>query len=157
MGTFGFNNRSLVVFVLVALSFRQYSQVSGLLLSKVRVTLINQLESEQSLTLHCRSKDDDLGRHVIPFMHAYEWKFYVNFWGTTLFWCNFWWRDADGTLIDGSFKIYEYERDEDICFNMCVWGIHENGLLLYHKFVDKWEKLYRWPMPEKRRRRKRIP
>ncbi|CAI0453446.1 unnamed protein product [Linum tenue] len=52
------------------------------------VYIQNQMSSHQANTLlvHCRSKDDDLGIHYLKFNSSYKWKFTPIPW-TTLFWC----------------------------------------------------------------------
>ncbi|KAL1188787.1 putative S-protein [Cardamine amara subsp. amara] len=73
------------------------------------------------LTVHCKSKDDDLGPHAVPFNQNYHFGFKPNILKTTLFFCSFRW--------DKQFKwfdIFDAQRDEDICVN-CNWVIKPDG------------------------------
>ena len=38
-----------------------------------------------TLTVHCKSKNDDLGEHVLRTGENYSWNFKENFWRSTLF------------------------------------------------------------------------
>ncbi|CAI0394512.1 unnamed protein product, partial [Linum tenue] len=42
---------------------------------------------EEILTVHCQSKDDDLGGHAVAVGATYHWDFGTNLLGGTLFWC----------------------------------------------------------------------
>ncbi|PON63769.1 Self-incompatibility protein [Parasponia andersonii] len=57
--------------------------------SSVKIT--NSLGPNIDLTLHCKSKDDDLGDHVLPYNASFGFDFNRNIWGTTLFFCGFPW------------------------------------------------------------------
>ncbi|KAK9288939.1 hypothetical protein L1049_017410 [Liquidambar formosana] len=46
---------------------------------KTRVTIINELGEGLNLTVHCKSKDDDLGQHVIGYQMSYDFRFTPNF------------------------------------------------------------------------------
>lgn len=89
------------------------------------VRVLNKLEStntEFNLTVHCKSKDDDLGAHVLRHDQYFEWSFYVNFWGTTLFFCGLNWHDASK-----SFDAYKLRRDKKRC-NHCLWEVRNDGV-----------------------------
>ncbi|XP_062088952.1 S-protein homolog 5-like [Humulus lupulus] len=79
------------------------------------VRVVNKLDEGLSLTIHCKSKNDDLGVHVLGRDEYFEWTFYVNLWETTLFFCRFDWRDASKT-----FDAYRAIRDIHRC-NHCLW------------------------------------
>ncbi|CAN0897798.1 S-protein homolog 1 [Linum grandiflorum] len=54
----------------------------------VNVHIINNLSGFRDLTVHCRSKDDDLGVQSRGYNSEFSWGFEVNvFGGSTLFWC----------------------------------------------------------------------
>lgn len=92
---------------------------------KTRVSILNSLQ--ENLTIHCKSKDDDLGTHVIGFNQTYEWKFEINFWQTTLFFCKF---DLHG--ISATFDVFKAQRDyDDRCRVLCSWVAREDGLYGY--------------------------
>ncbi|EOA37324.1 hypothetical protein CARUB_v10011016mg [Capsella rubella] len=85
------------------------------------VTMTNSLGGPP-LTVHCKSKQDDLGTHVAPFHQNYQFKFQPNIWKSTLYFCSFQW--------DKQFKwfdIFDAVRDQDVCKDKCNWDIRANG------------------------------
>ncbi|XP_054791560.1 uncharacterized protein LOC129302533 [Prosopis cineraria] len=99
--------------------------------SKTIVQIIDNLtDPPQNLTLHCKSKDDDLGEHTIGVGKNYEFKFRSNVLKpVTLFFCSFRWpSDASSH----SFDIYVQKRDENSCVEhkgvaLCSWKIWKGG------------------------------
>lgn len=45
-------------------------------------------KSEEDVTVHCKSKDDDLGSHVLKTGQDFQWNFHANSGGTTLYFCH---------------------------------------------------------------------
>ncbi|KAL7219511.1 hypothetical protein ACSBR2_012547 [Camellia fascicularis] len=121
------------------------SMVSGIFLKKVHVYLINQLEPEKTLNVHCKSKDDDLGPQQLSFNQTYEWTFHNNFFDRTLFWCEMDWQKTPGIQVSGSFNIYKGNRDQRRCGKRCSWKIEETGLYSFNDIYGYWENLYNWP------------
>ncbi|KAL2937484.1 S-protein-like protein 5 [Bienertia sinuspersici] len=89
---------------------------------QTHVGIINNLDGKINLQVHCKSKDDDLGIHVIPYLGKYEFSFKYNLRDTTLFFCGFKW-DANLHWFD----IYSFNRDANVCQNDCMWNIQETG------------------------------
>ncbi|XP_031374194.1 S-protein homolog 6-like [Punica granatum] len=88
---------------------------------KVRVEVNNVLSSP--VTIHCKSKDNDLGSHVINAHGLYSFGFNVNFIGTTLFFC--------GVSLQGkrvTFDVYKASRDQSRCPHFCEWHVDTNGV-----------------------------
>ncbi|KAG8658487.1 hypothetical protein MANES_03G154100v8 [Manihot esculenta] len=77
-----------------------------------RVNMTNVLGERLELTIHCKSKDDDLGIIKIPFNGYYSFRFHPNAFDTTLFFCNTAWRGQSHW-----FDIYMSERDRYKCPN----------------------------------------
>ncbi|KAK3221095.1 hypothetical protein Dsin_015065 [Dipteronia sinensis] len=73
---------------------RVWKAGGGLLDPKVHLSIENNMGSGVDLTLHCKSKDDDLGEHKLPNSGKYMFQFRPNYWGTTLFFCSFAWPNA---------------------------------------------------------------
>ncbi|KAJ8759238.1 hypothetical protein K2173_006758 [Erythroxylum novogranatense] len=90
------------------------------------VRIFNKMKDGSSFTIHCKSKDDDLGSHVIEVGKSYEWKFRINFWSTTLFFCNTYWKDK---FI--GFNAFDAKRDSTRCDWVCIWDGFEDGLYGY--------------------------
>lgn len=84
------------------------------------VTMTNSLGG-QLLTVHCKSKDDDLGVHKVPSNANYHFQFQTNIWKSTMFYCSFGWNNQVKW-----FNIFEAERDQDICYT-CDWSIKVDG------------------------------
>lgn len=85
----------------------------------VRVT--NMLKGKMNLQIHCKSKNDDLGKHVIPYTKHYEFSFIPNIFLRTLFFCSF----VSNNQLHW-FDIFVGGRDE-YCSNLCPWTIQETG------------------------------
>ncbi|KAJ4901786.1 Plant self-incompatibility protein S1 family [Raphanus sativus] len=86
------------------------------------VEIINKLGGGLTLTLHCKSKDNDLGVQTLAPDSSWSFKFTPAFFGTTRFSCNFkWGRESHW------FDIYDDDRDvgDKQCY-LCSWNIY-NG------------------------------
>jgi hypothetical protein len=57
----------------------------------VHVTIGNNLADNLDLSVHCKSKDDDIGVHLLHHRDIFGWKFGNNYFGQTLFYCSFEW------------------------------------------------------------------
>lgn len=57
----------------------------------ITVQIFNGLVPSMDLTLHCKSKNDDLGVHVLQPKQDYQFHFHRNFLNSTLFFCSFEW------------------------------------------------------------------
>ncbi|KAF3521348.1 hypothetical protein F2Q69_00049127, partial [Brassica cretica] len=60
-------------------------------LAKKHVVIRNVVQNRQTLNVHCKSSDDDLGLIHIPFGNSWGFRFRVNIWETTKFRCHFTW------------------------------------------------------------------
>ncbi|KAM1033809.1 hypothetical protein FF1_037258 [Malus domestica] len=70
--------------------------VSAAIFGNIHIDVENRVLPKADVELHCKSKNDDLGNHVIPPSGAYNFTFHDNLWDTTLFYCNVQWRRLDG-------------------------------------------------------------
>ncbi|XP_022137291.1 S-protein homolog 1-like [Momordica charantia] len=123
------------------LNLGSYRQWPG---SHWQVTIRNYLKGSANLTVHCKSKDDDLGEHVIEFRGRYEWKFKENFWQTTLFWCNF-----KSMYGHASGEVFWPEKSDWLAyrcdFSNCIWVARgDQGIYLAHVPQRTFELKYRW-------------
>ncbi|KAF8014653.1 hypothetical protein BT93_H0457 [Corymbia citriodora subsp. variegata] len=89
---------------------------------KTVVQVFNRLNST-SFTIHCKSKDDDMGTHVVGPKGNYQFKFRANFWGTTLFFCGV--SCAKGWT---AFVVYSIKRDIDRCQTYSMWEVRSDGV-----------------------------
>lgn len=60
------------------------------------VDLINYVND--SIIVHCQSKDTDLGSRVVQPEMNYFWTFRPNIFGMTLYWCDFFWLKKKQTI-----------------------------------------------------------
>ena len=114
------NNPKILLFTIIAIIILVSQSEGGLWAVEERVS--NGLGSKMDLQIHCKSKEKDLGVHVIPNGGLYEFQIDLNFLGTTLFFCGFVW---DNKLH--WFDIYIEKRDKLDCSLFCWWIIKEDG------------------------------
>ncbi|KAF7851098.1 hypothetical protein BT93_L4559 [Corymbia citriodora subsp. variegata] len=101
--------------------------------AKTRVQIFNSLPGEVTLTVHCKSKDDDLGFHQIPPNGSWEFHFKANFVGSTLFFCSMQWSDQFHY-----FDIYIEKRDYDRCKYVCPWYVRPSGPCFNNTDCENW-------------------
>ncbi|XP_038718841.1 S-protein homolog 18-like [Tripterygium wilfordii] len=66
------------------------------------VNVTNDLGPGIDLSLHCKSGNDDLGKHILKYHgDGYGFHFCSNVWGTTQFYCKFW--DTKSCAYGGKF------------------------------------------------------
>ncbi|KDO51589.1 hypothetical protein CISIN_1g047836mg [Citrus sinensis] len=70
------------------------------------VKISNKLGNGLDLTLHCKSRDDDLGVHLLHQDESFSFQFHPNIFRSTLFWCSFRWSGQTK-----SFDIFDGGRD----------------------------------------------
>ncbi|XP_028772384.1 S-protein homolog 2-like [Neltuma alba] len=106
---------------------------------KVTVKIQNGLSQNQDLTLHCKSKDDDLGEHTLQNKASYKFslrpRFFIH---STLFFCSFWWPSNTSLHY---FDIYV--EDRDWWCNLCAWTISESGACIYDELTRQTD-CYPW-------------
>lgn len=118
MSSFARHLMFLTLLVLVTTLMTECEGEGYSLLPKTHVRIINTLEDRTNLTLHCKSKDDDLGVHVIGLFDFFEFSFRPNVFGRTLYFCDMWWDQAAPHRID----IYVEQRDINLC-KVCFWSV----------------------------------
>lgn len=110
----------VIFFILLDLSL---SQAGYLPYGRVHARITNLLGPNSSLIVHCQSKDDDLGVHVIHFNEFFDWNFKPHVFITnTLFFCTLQWNDK---LL--SFDAYKEIRDLYGCNKHCFWDVTSVG------------------------------
>lgn len=105
---------------------------------KTHVVINNSLGEGLNLTVHCKSKDHDLGTQVIADGGNYEWSFKVNFIKTTLYFCGCNWQDGGGV-----FDMYRADRDFNRCMQ-CRWVAQKDGMHGFPQDSDVNDLLYKW-------------
>ncbi|QHO17239.1 hypothetical protein HN51_032850 [Arachis hypogaea] len=106
---------------------------------RVTVELINSIEVD--LTIHCKSKDDDLGFHTVPPNKSYQFGFKPSIirFITTLFFCSF---DWPGEKYNNH-HLNVYEENRDAC-TFCSWKIYRDGGKMLNPQTGKYELNYTW-------------
>ena len=110
--------------------------------SRWKVTIYN-FQGNSVLNVHCKSKDDDLGARVLEKKANFDWSFKMNFWRTTLFWCNF-----NGANGHASFDVFWPEKSswlsERCDYKNCIWGAFDSGLYLHNIPRQNYELIHHW-------------
>ncbi|KAJ9182382.1 hypothetical protein P3X46_006383 [Hevea brasiliensis] len=107
---------------------------------KQTVSITNVLGKGLELTIHCKSKDDDLGTREIPFNGNFSFRFRPNFMDTTLFYCNMTWQGQTH-----GFDIYIAQRDKDKCpHNNCSWIIKPTGPCMWNEEKQIYNDCFPW-------------
>ena len=87
--------------------------------SAIHVEIVNELESNSPITLHCKSKDDDLGEHVLSLHNKFSFDFGSSVFGSTLFFC--------GVTFDDRVHYFDaYDQQKDKLFDR-FWHIKKDG------------------------------
>ncbi|CAK9323985.1 unnamed protein product [Citrullus colocynthis] len=109
-------------------------------LKKFHVEIRNMMEM-YILDSHCRSKDNDLGLHILLPGERQRWSFRTNIWETTLFHCTLKWergsREFKAFYFDDAFfSVFCPDRE-------CVWLAEQGGLSMVNR-VGEHILRYRW-------------
>lgn len=111
-------NGTFLLILLLSLKYSAYE--IGAERHSHSVKIFSRILDSKPITVHCQSKDDDLGNRTLYTGQDFNWEFKNNFWGTTLFFCRFGWGDKtkafdvfkagwDGDYGDGYHHTYTYE------------------------------------------------
>ena len=117
---------SLFPLLILALSSAPLYSVSVSFFPKLRVYIGNALPNNTHLlTVHCQSKDHDLGYHTLAVNEEIHWEFRQNIWETTLYFCHFWWAGKDK-----SFAVFDRKLLKHLCGKICPWVVKEDGFYI---------------------------
>lgn len=104
------------------------------------VSIKNRLGSGQNMTLHCQSKDNDLGEHNIGNGEEFGWDFNDDIFGSTLFFCDLAWKNVH----EYHFDAYSFARDFVRCKAGCSWLVSVEGIYGLNGQTGLWEFMYQW-------------
>lgn len=111
-------------------------------LSQWQVTILNQMAAS-TLVVHCKSKDDDLGEHVLATLAKYDWTFKENLLQTTLYWCNF--SSKYGQVTGDVFWPEKGTWLSEQCeHNSCLWAAGDQGIYLHLGPLNGFKLMYHW-------------
>ncbi|KAF5736671.1 hypothetical protein HS088_TW14G00821 [Tripterygium wilfordii] len=123
----------LLLFLQVIVSLISLHADASIFPEKTTVYIYNYLGPNTDLTIHCRSKNDDLGEHILSFLSDFRFTFKPNIWGTTLFYCSMSW--------PGQFHSFDiYVDGRDGC-KACPWQVKTTGPCL---IMPDHESCYDW-------------
>ncbi|KAG9130901.1 hypothetical protein Leryth_006678 [Lithospermum erythrorhizon] len=130
---------------ILILSFLFIHKANALeIFKKYHVHCVNQLPNgSPSLSIRCRSKDNDLGTHELRTNEEFQWEFRDNVIMSTLFFCHFSWGNKQK-----QFDVYSSDWTTDQCTpNGCYWiaakdGIYYSGVGVWPR--SSWGKRYEW-------------
>ncbi|KAK8997092.1 hypothetical protein V6N11_020581 [Hibiscus sabdariffa] len=125
--------------LLLSLMIYYVRSVSGVWYPRTRVLINNDIGVGTHLTVHCKSKDDDLSPHVLEYRQQYDFSFRPHFFRETLFFCGMQW---NGTLY--WFDIYDQYRDGHRCGKHCEWNVHSEGACQLNHGTSKFDICYDW-------------
>ncbi|KAB1227575.1 hypothetical protein CJ030_MR1G019965 [Morella rubra] len=107
---------------------------------RVHVRIANDLSEGVDLKLHCKSKQDDLGEHIISYGKGYyEFTFRPRYFGETQFFCSFQWQEYQPRWSD----IYIFSRDHPRC-SECYWKVVADGTCLLDYDSNEYDLCYHW-------------
>nr|DAD20160.1 TPA_asm: hypothetical protein HUJ06_021623 [Nelumbo nucifera] len=137
MGSSKSSNLLIVTSLFLALSMMT-TGVRGM----YHVYVYNMLGENENLWVHCSSKDDDLGIHLVPYQGDFHWKFNINIFRTTLFSC-----DLAKKTVSGHFVIFDAKRDggHKCKDHQCIWHVKKDGIYFYNAYTMADELMFRWP------------
>ncbi|KAL3634187.1 hypothetical protein CASFOL_021241 [Castilleja foliolosa] len=92
------------------------------------------------LKFSCKSKDDNLGYHVLNIHQSYHFSFCENVLRTTLFFCNFQWGTKHRT-----FDVFNTKKVEKSCDRgMCWWVAYQDGFYFKNVIDGSLVKVNSW-------------
>ncbi|KAE9600915.1 putative plant self-incompatibility S1 [Lupinus albus] len=96
------------------------------------VYIRNDLGNGTLLTVHCKSKDEDLGVHKLHYKKEFKFQFRPNIWGTTLYFCHLTWHGK-------SHRIDAFDNDRDIFFCKDLkWSVKKHQTCLFNCDTQKY-------------------
>ncbi|XP_057773801.1 S-protein homolog 29-like [Salvia miltiorrhiza] len=112
---------SLALIIAIYIAFLGSSRASGIgIFQSYEVHMINNIvNSTDELLVSCKSADDDLGEHFLDNGDDWSWKFRVNFFRSTLFFCHLQWGDLRKRFNAFDTDNISYQCEET---STCFWS-----------------------------------
>ncbi|KAK8689956.1 hypothetical protein V6N13_088662 [Hibiscus sabdariffa] len=99
------------------------------LTGRTEVIIKKLVQPETDLTIHCKSKDDDLKVQVLPYNGYFKFDFVPSAFKKTLFHCRMEWNGKSHW-----FDVYDGERDSGAFYdNFVAWTILASGPCTSHR------------------------
>lgn len=85
----------------------------------------NIVNSRDEVIVHCKSADNDLGQHFLDSGDDWGWKFRVNFFRSTLFFCDLQWG-----AVQKRFAAFDTDSISIECeqTSTCFWSVRVEGI-----------------------------
>lgn len=137
--------RNLCFFILTFIVFNLLYFTNGCVFTRgYNIHMITEITYD-NVEVHCKSKDDDLGVHVLNFSNLeYGWSFCENVFYSTLYYCHF-----SRLMTEQTFDVFNrtmfiacYQGYSD--GNTCHWGIKKDGFYFFDLHNQVWVKQYDW-------------
>ncbi|KAL9665206.1 hypothetical protein QQ045_020618 [Rhodiola kirilowii] len=112
----------------------------ALFFPKYTLSIQNLMEPANPIRVHCKSKNDDLGEHILIPGGSTSFSFRANQW--TFFWCDVFW---NGKWV--TYDAYQHDRDTDRCHSNrcnCKWAISSKGPCFWKKESQKYDLCVSW-------------
>ncbi|KAG5069441.1 hypothetical protein JHK85_001818 [Glycine max] len=133
---------TIIVFLMIV-SVQDGLSDDGFFGGKNTVRVYNGMNDSILVHLHCQSKDDDLGQHVLAVGEHQEWSFEDRVFGNTLFWCT-----MDAGNVHQSFEVYNAKIEVTKCSAQCNRILNNYGGYFFNEFSSSWEKRLSWHIPK---------
>ena len=152
MGYYGVRSHFFLIILSVRLSYTICENRALFHLTKGKeVHIVNGLpDNTHSLVVRCQSKDDDFGYHTLLLGQEFSWKFHINIFGRTLYFCHFWLQG----IKDRSFDVYDDWNEKPHCadnlndIKTCYWLVKDDGFYYSDYKADlnssDWQKWLPW-------------
>lgn len=85
------------------------------------------------ITVHCYSKDDDLGVHRLAYLESFSWSFRYSLIGDTKFHC-----DISSQYGSGNYEVYNRYIMVNRCGLNCLWQVQAGGPCLQQSHGPLW-------------------
>ncbi|KAI3935110.1 hypothetical protein MKW92_029707 [Papaver armeniacum] len=143
----GVSNRSIYAYVLCLVTLALLvceCSAYGAFWNAIHVSVRNDISDKTVLTIHCKSKDDDLGEHKLAYGQSFNWTCHMNIMRSTMFWCFMRWTDSTGKTIQGSYEVYKLKRDWPFCHTECPYSVRKDGIYSYFDVPKYFDLLFPW-------------
>ncbi|KAK2644688.1 hypothetical protein Ddye_019883 [Dipteronia dyeriana] len=111
-----------------------------------KVVVRNALGPGNTMRIHCKSGNVDLGVQYLSNGESFDWKFTIGW--RTMFWCQLNW---DNDFRNEEIRVFDVDRqDHEFCRPVCGWKIEQDGAYCYrdrdtHQGSMKlFHRLYAW-------------
>lgn len=132
-------NQNLLLYIIILASCSiVHVAAFCVLTARYEVQVFNELSPTSSpLLLHCASRNDDIGQHILYANQNLKWHFCGRLFGRTLFFCHLWW----GSKYQ-AFDVFN-SGWANFCFHgICTWEAKSDGI--YFQYESGLKKIYDW-------------